>query len=173
MWSGALGVGVVIGIVVVSHSRALARSGVALAGEMLDGQRVRVDAEDPVRKGRSRSEAAGDAGTAGPVGGSAGMGVTATEAAGCGTDTGVAEAISAKRADVVRGAFVVTNPHGLHARPAARLVAELRGVDAVVELWNASTGAGPVSGRSLSRVAALGVLTGHEVVVVATGSEAG
>ncbi|WP_026343336.1 phosphoenolpyruvate--protein phosphotransferase [Nocardia sp. BMG111209] len=72
----------------------------------------------------------------------------------------------------VRGVFVVTNPHGLHARPAARLVAEVRTLDAIVDLRNLTTGAGPVPGRSLSRVAALGALSGHWIEVVATGPEA-
>ncbi|MDX6206603.1 MAG: multiphosphoryl transfer protein, partial [Frankiales bacterium] len=63
------------------------------------------------------------------------------------------------------GTFVVTNPHGLHARPAARLVGELRGFDASVTLRNLTTGAGPVPGSSLSRVATLAALQGHSVEV--------
>ncbi|WP_328407464.1 phosphoenolpyruvate--protein phosphotransferase [Nocardia sp. NBC_00403] len=70
------------------------------------------------------------------------------------------------------GTFVVTNDHGLHARPAARLVAEIRRLAATVRLRNLSTGAGPASGTSLSRVAALGALSGHEIEVVATGPSA-
>ncbi|MFE7796618.1 phosphoenolpyruvate--protein phosphotransferase [Nocardia sp. NPDC057440] len=70
------------------------------------------------------------------------------------------------------GTFVVTNDHGLHARPAARLVAEIRRLAATVRLRNLTTGAGPASGTSLSRVAALGALFGHEIEVVATGSGA-
>jgi multiphosphoryl transfer protein len=68
--------------------------------------------------------------------------------------------------------FGVTAMHGLHARPAARLVALLRGFDARVELRNASTGSGWVSGASLSRVATLGALQGHEVEVRASGPQA-
>ncbi|WP_040803393.1 phosphoenolpyruvate--protein phosphotransferase [Nocardia concava] len=68
--------------------------------------------------------------------------------------------------------FVVHNEHGLHARPAARLVAELRGLDARVWLRNLTTGSGPASGSSLSRVAALGALRGHEIEVTASGSAA-
>src|SRR5207237_4036711 len=71
-----------------------------------------------------------------------------------------------------RGTFVVSNPHGLHARPAARLVGELRGLDASVWLRNLDTGAGPVPGSSLSRVATLGALAGHTVEVTASGREA-
>ena len=69
----------------------------------------------------------------------------------------------------VQGAFTVENPHGLHARPAARLVGEVRRLDAVVTLRNATTGAGPVPAGSLSRVATLGALRGHVVEVTATG----
>jgi len=48
----------------------------------------------------------------------------------------------------------IANPHGLHARPAARLVQEARLFDAKIELRNLDTGAGPVPASSLSRVAA-------------------
>ncbi|ATL70305.1 phosphoenolpyruvate--protein phosphotransferase [Nocardia terpenica] len=74
--------------------------------------------------------------------------------------------------DRVAAHFVVTNPHGLHARPAARLVAELRGLDAEVRMRNRTTDSAPVSGRSLSRIAALGILAGHEVEITATGPDA-
>ncbi len=70
------------------------------------------------------------------------------------------------------GSFTVANPHGLHARPAARLVTEVRGLDADVTLRNTTTGAGPVPAGSLSRVATLGALHGHEVEVAATGPAA-
>ena len=72
----------------------------------------------------------------------------------------------------VSAVFTVTNKHGLHARPAARLVGELRGLDATVTLRNATTGAGPVPGSSLSRVATLAVLCGHDVEVSASGPQA-
>lgn len=64
---------------------------------------------------------------------------------------------------------VVGNPHGLHARPAARLVTEVSRFDAQVSLRNLTTSSGPVSGRSLSRVATLGAEQGHRVEVSATG----
>src|SRR5688572_6645531 len=50
----------------------------------------------------------------------------------------------------IQGTFTVQNPHGLHARPAARLVGEVRRLDAVVTLRNVTTGAGPVPAGSLS-----------------------
>src|SRR5262245_16989985 len=68
--------------------------------------------------------------------------------------------------------FEVTPAHGLHARPAARLVSGLVGFDADVSLRNVTTGSGPVPARSLTRVAALGALRGHQVEVRAVGPEA-
>ena len=68
--------------------------------------------------------------------------------------------------------FSVDNPHGLHARPAARLVSEVRALDATVELRNLTTGAGPAPAGSLSRVATLAALQGHEVEVRASGRQA-
>ncbi|MBB5912421.1 phosphocarrier protein FPr [Nocardia transvalensis] len=88
---------------------------------------------------------------------------------GSGSDAASAEA---PESEAVRATFRVDNEHGLHARPAARLVAELRGRDTDVRLRNLSTEAGPVSARSLSRLAALGVLAGHQVEVTATGPDA-
>jgi phosphoenolpyruvate-protein phosphotransferase/dihydroxyacetone kinase phosphotransfer subunit len=74
--------------------------------------------------------------------------------------------------DAIRGVFVVGNPHGLHARPAARLVAQVRTHDARVRLTNLTTGNGPVPASSLSRVATLGARQGHQVEVSVTGSQA-
>ena len=69
-------------------------------------------------------------------------------------------------------AFTVTNPHGLHARPAARLVAEVREFDAKVEVRNRTTDSPWVPASSLSRVATLGALQGHELEVRASGPQA-
>ena len=68
--------------------------------------------------------------------------------------------------------FTVDNRHGLHARPAARLVSEVRRLDASVRLRNLTTGAGPVPAGSLSRVATLGALHGHRVEIRASGPQA-
>ncbi|WP_459983026.1 phosphoenolpyruvate--protein phosphotransferase [Nocardioides sp. AN3] len=70
------------------------------------------------------------------------------------------------------GTFTVANHHGLHARPAARLVSEVSGLDAAVTLTNLTTGAGPVPAASLSRVATLGAQTGHVVEIRASGPQA-
>jgi multiphosphoryl transfer protein len=68
--------------------------------------------------------------------------------------------------------LVVTNPHGLHARPAARFVQVSSGFDADVRVANVSAGRGPVTARSLNAVATLGVGEGDEIEVLATGTEA-
>ncbi len=66
----------------------------------------------------------------------------------------------------------VTNPLGLHARPAAKLVTAAAAWDAEVTLTNVTTGRGPANARSLSAVAGLGVRQGHELQVTAVGREA-
>jgi multiphosphoryl transfer protein len=70
------------------------------------------------------------------------------------------------------GRFTVRNPHGLHARPAALLVQRLRDLDGRIQLRNATTGSDWVSATSLSRVATLGAMLGHEVEVRADGPRA-
>ena len=77
-------------------------------------------------------------------------------------------------ADVVRVVAVLTvlNEHGLHARPAARLVQELQGLDAEVRLRRAGSDDEPVPARSLSRVATLGARRGARLEVSASGPQA-
>jgi phosphoenolpyruvate-protein phosphotransferase/dihydroxyacetone kinase phosphotransfer subunit len=83
------------------------------------------------------------------------------------------EAAAEGRREHVRraaGSFVVANPHGLHARPVARLVAMVRGLEgADVRLRNRSTGSEWVSAASPARVAVVGAQAGHEVEIEATG----
>jgi phosphocarrier protein FPr len=222
-----------VGLVVVSHSRALARAAVALAAEMLHGRRLRIEVAaglDDATFGTDAvaiMEAIGRAD--GPEGvvvlmdlGSAvlsaelaldllddpsvrsrvtlspaplieGLIVAAVAAAGGASrdevaaeargalmgkaghlappEQGTAEPAGAQEGEVV-GVFRVDNIHGLHARPAARLVSEVRALDASVRLRNVTTGAGPVAAGSLSRVATLSALQGHEVEVRASGPQA-
>ncbi|WP_305784622.1 phosphoenolpyruvate--protein phosphotransferase [Symbioplanes lichenis] len=66
----------------------------------------------------------------------------------------------------------VADPHGLHARPAARLVTEVRRRDVRVTLRNATTGSAWVPASSLSAVATLGALQGHHLSVRASGPAA-
>lgn len=67
---------------------------------------------------------------------------------------------------------VVSNEHGLHARPAARLVGLVNGFDATVTLTDLDTGKGPVDAGSLSMVATLNAQQGHRVRVGASGPQA-
>ena len=83
-------------------------------------------------------------------------------------------------ADVVEGTTDVTAavvitvdiPHGLHARPAARFVQTAAGFDASITVRNLTTGAGPADGASLNGVATLGVHSGHEIEIRASGPAA-
>ena len=68
--------------------------------------------------------------------------------------------------------FVVTNEHGLHARPAARLVSVVRGFDARVWLRSVRTGTAPVLASSLSAVATLGARQGDQLELAAWGPDA-
>ena len=81
------------------------------------------------------------------------------------------EVLEIGAAEIV-GVFTVENPHGLHARPAARLVSEVRALDALVQLRNLTTDGSPVPAGSLSRVATLAALHGHQVEVRASGPQA-
>lgn len=222
-----------VGLVVVSHSRALARAAVALAAEMLHGRPVQIEVAaglddttfgtDAVAIKEAIERADGPAGvvvlmdlgsavlsaelaldlladptvrervTLSPAPIVEGLIVAAVAAAGgasraevaaeartalmgkaahLSTPAEVTAAEPQPAADDVVGVFTIENPHGLHARPAARLVSEVRGLDAAVALRNLTTGAGPVPAGSLSRVATLAALRGHEVEVRASGPQA-
>lgn len=65
----------------------------------------------------------------------------------------------------------VSNEHGLHARPAAKLVGLVNSFDAVVTFTDLDTGRGPVDGRSLSMVATLNAQQGHTLRVGASGPQ--
>lgn len=73
--------------------------------------------------------------------------------------------------DHVSAQFTAPHPHGLHARPAAALVAALRGLDATVRIVNLGTGAS-ASARSVTQVAALGALAGDSISIDAAGPDA-
>ena len=221
-----------VGIVVVSHSRALARAAVALAADMLHGRAVRVavaagldeatfgtdavrvkeaieevdepdgvlvlmdlgsavlsaemalDLLEPAVAGRVRlcSAPLVEGLVAATVAAAAGASIdeVATEATAAlagkqahlavpDDDTPVPATTEEPAASAV---FVVANEHGLHARPAAKLVAEVRTLDARVWLRNVTTNSDPVPASSLSRVAVLGALAGHRLEVTATGNQA-
>jgi phosphoenolpyruvate-protein phosphotransferase/dihydroxyacetone kinase phosphotransfer subunit len=74
-----------------------------------------------------------------------------------------------------RGANIeltVHNEHGLHARPAARFVETVRRFDADVSVRNVTTDGPTVSGRSVSALSTLGVRTGDQIDVSASGRQA-
>ena len=74
--------------------------------------------------------------------------------------------------DALELRFTVDTAHGLHARPAARLVRAAQGFDARAELRNVTEDRGPANARSFADVATLGARSGHEVLVTAWGAQA-
>jgi multiphosphoryl transfer protein len=89
---------------------------------------------------------------------------------GSASEEGSASAVDPASARSVR--LTIRNPHGLHARPAARLVQTAAAFDATVHVRNVTTGRGPADAASLNGVATLGAATGHEVEVTASGPRA-
>jgi phosphocarrier protein FPr len=73
-------------------------------------------------------------------------------------------------ADAVR--LTVLNPHGLHARPAARFIREAAAFRAEIQVRNVTKARGPVSAKSLTGLASLEVLRGHEIEITASGPDA-
>ncbi|MGX9790487.1 phosphoenolpyruvate--protein phosphotransferase [Mycobacterium sp. MMS18-G62] len=221
-----------VGLVVVSHSRALARAAVALAQEMLHGKQIRIAVAAGLDETTFGTDAAQivDAITAADQGsgvvvlmdlGSAvlsaelalelldddvrgrvvlcpaplveGLVVAAVAAAGGASSAEVASEAAGALAgkighlgtapvvpaaevpadvDELAATFVVANPHGLHARPAARLVQEVRRRDAHARLRNLRTESEWVDAASLSKIATLGVRAGDEVEIRVSGSQA-
>jgi phosphocarrier protein FPr len=69
--------------------------------------------------------------------------------------------------------IAVDIPLGLHARPAARVIRATAGLSAQVLAGNATTGSAMVNARSLNALAGLQVREGHELVLRASGPDAG
>jgi phosphocarrier protein FPr len=67
---------------------------------------------------------------------------------------------------------VIADPHGLHARPAARLVMRAMELDAAVTVEDMTAGRGPVPASSLIALASLGARCGHVLRLRASGREA-
>ena len=72
----------------------------------------------------------------------------------------------------VEGVFEVKNEHGLHARPAAVLVSEVKKYNANITVQNLDRDTPLVSAKSLMKVVALGVVKGHRLRFVASGEQA-
>lgn len=72
----------------------------------------------------------------------------------------------------VEGIFVIQNEHGLHARPSAVLVNEVKKYNATIVVQNLDRDSQLVSAKSLMKIVALGVVKGHRLRFVATGDDA-
>ena len=68
--------------------------------------------------------------------------------------------------------LTVQNIHGLHARPAAKLVTTASRFSAEIKLQNLTTHSQIVSAKSINQVMLLGVRQGHEIAINATGEDA-
>ncbi|MCK3655599.1 PTS fructose transporter subunit IIA [Pasteurellaceae bacterium Macca] len=68
--------------------------------------------------------------------------------------------------------FTIHNAHGLHARPSAVLVNEVKKYNATILVQNLDRETPLVSGKSLMKIVALGVQKGHRLRFVASGEEA-
>lgn len=82
------------------------------------------------------------------------------------------ESAEENSSESVEGIFEVKNEHGLHARPAAVLVSEVKKYNANIAVQNLDRDTPLVSAKSLMKVVALGVVKGHRLRFVATGEQA-
>ncbi|WP_413739501.1 fused PTS fructose transporter subunit IIA/HPr protein [Sodalis sp. RH14] len=73
---------------------------------------------------------------------------------------------------VLSAEFVVRNEHGLHARPGTALVNVIKQFDSVITVTNLDGSGKPANGRSLMKVVALGVKSGHRLRFTAEGADA-
>ena len=67
--------------------------------------------------------------------------------------------------------LTVESPHGLHARPAARLVQAVSRFSSACEVTNLTSGRGPVPARSLTSLALLQARKGDRLKIVCSGSD--
>ncbi len=118
--------------------------------------------------------------------GGAGLAEVAREVAAAGRDKAAhlggddlddsAAASTSAPTDDVDGVVVeqveVVNAHGLHARPAAAVVAAARRYEADVRVSDVTSGRGPVSARSLLGLQMLGAVRGHVLRIQGTGEGA-
>ncbi|SQI95454.1 Pseudo-HPr [Aggregatibacter aphrophilus] len=82
------------------------------------------------------------------------------------------ESAEENSSESVEGVFEVKNEHGLHARPAAVLVNEVKKYNANIVVQNLDRDTPLVSAKSLMKVVALGVVKGHRLRFVASGEQA-
>ncbi|HHF3839243.1 TPA: fused PTS fructose transporter subunit IIA/HPr protein [Haemophilus influenzae] len=72
----------------------------------------------------------------------------------------------------VIGTFTIRNEHGLHARPSANLVNEVKKFTSKITMQNLTRESEVVSAKSLMKIVALGVTQGHRLRFVAEGEDA-
>jgi phosphocarrier protein FPr len=84
-------------------------------------------------------------------------------------DEPVADRRSPARPDEIVVELKITNPHGLHARPAAAVVARARGFEAKVSL---EANGRRADVRSITALLGLGAAVGDDVRIVARGADA-
>ena len=75
-------------------------------------------------------------------------------------------------AGAVVGTFTIRNEHGLHARPSANLVNEVKKFTSKITVQNLTRESEVVSAKSLMKIVALGVTQGHRLRFVAEGEDA-
>lgn len=83
-----------------------------------------------------------------------------------------AETATVADANTKEATFVIKNEHGLHARPSAVLVNEVKKFNAKIEVQNVDKNSPLVSAKSLMKIVALGVTKGTTLRFVATGDDA-
>ncbi|OOF67928.1 fused PTS fructose transporter subunit IIA/HPr protein [Rodentibacter caecimuris] len=72
----------------------------------------------------------------------------------------------------VVGTFTIRNEHGLHARPSAVLVNEVKKFNSKISVQNLTRNSEPVSAKSLMKIVALGATQGNRLRFVAEGEDA-
>lgn len=68
--------------------------------------------------------------------------------------------------------FKIKNPHGLHARPGALLVAEAKKYNSAITVRNIDGNDNVVSAKSLMKIMTIGVKSGHSLEFIAEGDDA-
>lgn len=68
--------------------------------------------------------------------------------------------------------LTVHHETGLHARPLAQFVKVAKTFAAEIKVWNATTGKGPVDGKSALGLLLLAVQAGHTIRIASDGADA-
>jgi phosphocarrier protein FPr len=88
------------------------------------------------------------------------------------TNNGSDDTATTSAETAITAVFKVINPHGLHARPGAMLVAEAKKFAATIKVANLDGDGKPVNAKSLMKVIAMGVKCGHQLEFSAEGADA-